>query len=306
MVEVLGSLGWVGRSLWFTDLEGDAGSREGGWGGLARNLPLQRVEPGRGGARGGEPREGAGLGGIDLSALMDVAPEDDAGAGDEEDADCDSDGAGDVVGGELAAAGQAITVAGSAWQLDSDSEAESSSSDGEIGSARGDVPCSPQPMEEEAPPGGAVASGGGLAAEGVRLSVRAVAVAEDVRGARGGAPDGPRRDRRAPFPKIIHSVAGSKQSYLRLSQTVGNAWSDMRAVCGRHAVCSVSRSCRIHRPVGYLWAWLDAADACVSKEEHVAFVPDFATRRSARDVFSAIPGTEDWLQAEAQGEGERP
>lgn len=263
---------------------------------------LQRGELGRGGARGGEPRGGAGLGGIDLSALMDAAAEDAAGAGDEEDADCGSDGAGDVVGGELAAAGQDITEAGSAWQLDSDLEAESSSSDGEIGSAHGDVPCSPQPMEEEAPPGGAVASGGGLAAEGVR----AVAVAEDVRGPRGGAPDGPRRDRRAPFPKIIHSVVGSKQSYLRLSQTVGNAWSDMRAVCGRHAACSVSRSCRIHRPVGYLWAWLDAADACVSKEEHVAFVPDFATRRAARDVFSAIPGTEDWLQAEAQGEGERP
>lgn len=118
---------------------------------------------------------------------------------------------------------------------------------------------------------------------------------------------GSRRDRRATFPKIVHSVwgEGQRQSYLRLSQTLGATWSDMRAVCGRHQTCSLSKSCRSQRPIGWLWAWLNhgSEDGCVTKADHKAYVPTWEERQEARNEFMGIDGVDDWFAAEPEAPG---
>ena len=118
-----------------------------------------------------------------------------------------------------------------------------------------------------------------------------------------GALGGPRRDRRAPFPKMLHRQWAGKQSYLRLSETLGVTWKDMRAVCSKHFGCTLSKSCRTRRPVGLLWAWLEAAENFDSKEAHKAFIPDYERRLQAREAFSLIDESKDWLDAEDGGTG---
>ena len=92
----------------------------------------------------------------------------------------------------------------------------------------------------------------------------------------------------------------------------------MRAVCGAHEVCTLSRTCRASdvaskaaqgRPIGYLWALLNASNQCGSREEHRAFVPSFDLRWAARTEFALMPGSEDWFGAERvcrPGEADEP
>ena len=118
-----------------------------------------------------------------------------------------------------------------------------------------------------------------------------------------------RRDRRAPFPKMVHSVHAGKEAYLRLSTTIGASWCDMRAVCAVHAGCTLSKSCRTRRPVGHLWAWLQRAADFPSKADHKGCTPTFEERCAARLAFTGLEGAEEWLQAEASpnaGEGDEP
>jgi len=96
-----------------------------------------------------------------------------------------------------------------------------------------------------------------------------------------------------------------------LSQVKDQAWMEMKGFCGRHPMCTLSRSCRSKRPVGLLWAWLAHANdpTCRTKEEHRAFRPDFAQRAEARAEFTQLEGAQEWLSAEAQrqpGEEEEP
>ena len=64
-----------------------------------------------------------------------------------------------------------------------------------------------------------------------------------------------RNPRRPNFPRLIHSGANGKPCYVRLSQTRGKMWKEMRAVCPRWKV-QPSKSCRAARPLGWMWAWL--------------------------------------------------
>ena len=110
------------------------------------------------------------------------------------------------------------------------------------------------------------------------------------------------RRARTSWPKLHHSVAADgSESYLRLSQTAGCGWWDMRAVCGRHMNCSRSRSCKTARPLGELWAFLEDSlrPECRTKEQHALFRPDFATRLAARRAVAARAEARQWLQAEA-------
>ena len=103
------------------------------------------------------------------------------------------------------------------------------------------------------------------------------------------------------FPHYRHSEWQGRIAHLRLSQTRGCQWYDLKAVCARHANCGRSRSCRTNRPLGELWAWLDQMhmDTCVSKAQHCAYVPSFETRCAARAAFKALPDTGQFLAAEA-------
>ena len=115
----------------------------------------------------------------------------------------------------------------------------------------------------------------------------------------------PRRCRRDPFPKIIHSVnSRNQQSYIKISTTVGKNFQDMRAVCRWHETCTLTRNCRDHRPIGHLWAWLNAGPQALTKEEHRSWPISFQDRTLAREEFRDIAGTEEFFAAERSGEGE--
>ena len=74
----------------------------------------------------------------------------------------------------------------------------------------------------------------------------------------------------------------------------------MKAVCGKHPGCGWSQSCRSNRPVGKLWAWLGYAHEplCDNKAEHKAYKPPFDECKDARHVFSAMVGSNHWLEKE--------
>ena len=103
------------------------------------------------------------------------------------------------------------------------------------------------------------------------------------------------------FPRYEHSSWKGKAAYLRLSQTRGCQWHDLKAVCSRHMNCGRSRSCRSNRPIGELWSWLDFmhSDECLSKATHCAYIPSFETRCAARAFFRSLPDTEQYQAAEA-------
>ena len=117
-------------------------------------------------------------------------------------------------------------------------------------------------------------------------------------------PQAPGRRPRTMWPKLHHSFAADgTESYLRLSQTAGCEWMDIRAVCGKHHNCTRTRSCKAARPLGELWAFLDfsqhgGAD-CATKAQHAAFQPDFATRLAARRRLASLADSAQWLDAEA-------
>ena len=125
---------------------------------------------------------------------------------------------------------------------------------------------------------------------------------------------GPRRARRDRFPRIWHSSGPAGDGFLRLSQSVGQEWHDMRAECPQHENCTLSRTCRggmragAGRPIGHLWAWLGAAHGpgCVDKDQHKMCKPSLEERRTARIAFQALPGVQAWVDAECGGEGTEP
>ena len=55
------------------------------------------------------------------------------------------------------------------------------------------------------------------------------------------------------------------------------------SVCKRHG-CTRSMRCRVKRPIGALWSFLDYGLTVDSREEHIAFFPDHAER-----VAAALP-----------------
>ena len=112
--------------------------------------------------------------------------------------------------------------------------------------------------------------------------------------------------RRGRWPYMIHSQHGhrdSDRSYLRLSQTAGYNWFDMRSVCRAHGPnCTRSASCRSARPVGHLWAWLEyGSQPGISEEQHKQFAPTFEQRQVARSEFLALAGADEWFAVEADG-----
>ena len=113
-----------------------------------------------------------------------------------------------------------------------------------------------------------------------------------------------RREARS-FPHYDHSAWNGRMAYLRLSQTYGCGWQDLKAVCTRHPQCGRSRSCRSNRPLGELWAWLNfmSHPSCISKAVHASFQPDFDTRARARAHFKSLPGVSEYIAAEATMEG---
>ena len=115
----------------------------------------------------------------------------------------------------------------------------------------------------------------------------------------------PCRDFRSIWPKILHSQNElGQRCFLRLSTTWGNTHQDMRAVCIHHGShCSKSRSCKFERPVGRLWAWLNAGAAIGSKEDHAKYVPTLEDRTLARLEFENLPDTREFLDAECGGFG---
>ena len=102
------------------------------------------------------------------------------------------------------------------------------------------------------------------------------------------------------FPRILK--ADDEHSYLRLSDTVGKDWHDMRSVCG---LCqkTYSMSCRTNSPIGLLWAWLVTYPCIGDGDAHKGYWPDFATRQEQREEFYLIEGTDPWFQAEQNNTG---
>ena len=116
----------------------------------------------------------------------------------------------------------------------------------------------------------------------------------------------PHRQQGQLWPKILHSEnLRAQRCYVRYSVTMGSEHPDIRAVCTWHGhPCTLSKSCRYHRPVGRLWAWLNAGASCGSKEEHVAYVPSWEERKAARIEFESL-GTDvsEFLEGELGGVG---
>ena len=115
----------------------------------------------------------------------------------------------------------------------------------------------------------------------------------------------PSRDRMSSWPKVDHSLnPGGGRNYLRLSVTFGTSHFTCRAICTAHngVPCSMTKSMRYHRPIGQLWAWLEAGHG-LSKDQHACVVPSFEQRRRARQEFEALADVGEMLTAECGGVG---
>ena len=164
------------------------------------------------------------------------------------------------------------------WAFDDSSESESSDSESEEGGRRAPPP---PPAATPPPPPAAAAP-------------------------RPRAPGVAHRDYSVDWPKMLHSTNSEGQhSYLRVSQAHGARFMDMRALCSYHQPrCQFSSTCgQGRRPVGRLWAWLNAAEDFSSKLAHRRYVPPYPERVLARDEFEMLPGNEDWLVSETGGVG---
>lgn len=113
-------------------------------------------------------------------------------------------------------------------------------------------------------------------------------------------------------PHFLHPPSLARSwSYIRMSQTVGFDHHDFRAVCRVHETCTLSKSGRISRPLGFLWAWLDFAQSpeCLGRATHRAFQPSYQQRMVARSELLCIEGSADFFAAERDmrdGEGDEP
>jgi hypothetical protein len=145
-----------------------------------------------------------------------------------------------------------------------------------------------------------------VAGEAERAAAEAEGAAPDVP----DPPHVPRGARRANFPQALHpSMAG----YIRLSQTNGNDFYDMRAVCFWHKCCTVSRQCKANlslgrpgRPLGLLWSFLENASKYATKEAHTAAKHSwgaFDNRKRARDDFHTHAKATEYESTEVGYEG---
>jgi hypothetical protein len=113
---------------------------------------------------------------------------------------------------------------------------------------------------------------------------------------------------RQQWDKIYHDESGG---YLRLSLTAGKEHWDIRAVCGRHDGCTLTKRCKPGgefgataargRPLGLLWAFLQASTDYPTKEEHRNRVGEWGThpkRAEARRLFALCPGAHEFLSKE--------
>lgn len=129
------------------------------------------------------------------------------------------------------------------------------------------------------------------------------------------------------YPRLMHPRSPGPHGlhYLRLVENPTLGHRDMRAVCGYHPTCTLSRTLEgvrdprnllqeaRGRPFGLLWAFLEIGPQMPSKEAHRQAIGEHlvstAFRLNARRLGSAQPGAETWLQAERarrDGEGEEP
>ena len=88
--------------------------------------------------------------------------------------------------------------------------------------------------------------------------------------------------------------------------------------CARHGDCRRSRTVNESskpdrhgqgRPLGMLMAWLSAAGACATKEEHKRLSPDYEARLAARRLLQGLPGSEQMFEKERptrRNEGDEP
>jgi hypothetical protein len=104
---------------------------------------------------------------------------------------------------------------------------------------------------------------------------------------------------------------GNSGGYLRLSQTTGNTQWDIRAVCGAHPGCTLTRGCKggqatgasaaKGRPIGLLTAFLQASGDYATKAEHRDSVGTWGShskRIEARRSFCSHPGAAAFLAKE--------
>jgi hypothetical protein len=113
------------------------------------------------------------------------------------------------------------------------------------------------------------------------------------------------------YPRLNHPLhPGPKGDHtLRLVENPRLGVRDMKAFCGYHETCTLTRSCVDGpasfcqgRPIGFLWLWLTLAGECPTKLAHTAAVKTlvdlYRERVLARESFLIVPGSAAWVAAE--------
>jgi hypothetical protein len=105
------------------------------------------------------------------------------------------------------------------------------------------------------------------------------------------APRGPRHD---PYPRFYHPI--DKQSFVRLVDVPEDDKKDMKAFCGVHPGCTLTRTLKVGprshcRPFAGLYTWLGMARPASEQtaKEHQKDAPDLASRNRIRLELMAKP-----------------
>jgi hypothetical protein len=202
--------------------------------------------------------------------------------------------------------------------MDDDDEPEAAADVGKhVGEDRGEVaagvmvgaPSSasgPPPSPDEGPPSAAASSSG--------IADPPPSGGEELRPAhrRRRAAD-TSADERVNWDRLYYP---GTNGYIRLSQTRGSDFWDMRSVCHKHPGCLVSRRCKTDprtpakgRPLALLWSFLAAADEYSTKDEHTAAIKSwgsFQRRSASRRELIADPRAKRWLECERPPFGPKP
>jgi hypothetical protein len=114
----------------------------------------------------------------------------------------------------------------------------------------------------------------------------------------------PRNGKRDNFPQAKHPL---NNGYMRVSQTIGKDFKDIRGVCWRHPVCTLSRQCKPAspvvrgRPIGLVWSFLESAHMYATKDQHKMAIEEWGSlerRTAARTSFHAHPKRAEYDEAE--------
>lgn len=107
-----------------------------------------------------------------------------------------------------------------------------------------------------------------------------------------------------PYPRLYHP--SNPNSFIRLVLQPDRGLSDMKAFCGCHENCTLTRTLKPGRragqgrPSGLLWAWLGTAPNHICKTTHQREGwPTQQQRFDARAELEAMPEAARWLAAEA-------